>query len=124
MIRDIPAYGGYFYTYYKVKDYMDPPVQGRNSDEESKSAMLAAGALAGIASWCVYPADVIKSRIQVYDNFNSPYRNWYDCGAKAVRKEGWRVLFRGLHPTLWHGVVACGAIFVTYEASIGILKKC
>lgn len=122
MIHEVPSYGAFFYTYYRVKDYLDPPLPA-GQKEESRPAMLAAGALAGIASWCAYPADVLKSRIQVYDASNSPYRNWFDCGVKAVRGEGWQILFRGLHPTLWHGVVCAGAIFVAYETSIDALSQ-
>ncbi|GMH33585.1 hypothetical protein BSKO_01419 [Bryopsis sp. KO-2023] len=123
ILRDIPAYGAYFYTYHRMKDYLDPVDARPDAQKESRSAMLVGGAVAGMAAWCSYPFDVIKSRMQVHDRSNSPYRNWLDCGVKTVRGEGVRILFRGLNASVWHGIVSSGVIFLTYEMSMELLEK-
>ena len=48
-------------------------------------SMVVAGGVAGVCYWLpVYPADIVKSRIQVDDYNNPAYRSTWDC-AKQVR---------------------------------------
>ena len=53
-------------------------------------SLMIAGGLGGVAYWGpVYPADVIKSRMQVDDLKNPQFRGMMDCFRKVVSC-GWR----------------------------------
>lgn len=60
-------------------------LQGLSSTEElGIGSTILAGGIGGVAYWGpVYPADVIKSRIQVDDLRNPQYRGMLDCFAKV-----------------------------------------
>ncbi|KAL1924200.1 uncharacterized protein VTP21DRAFT_7235 [Calcarisporiella thermophila] len=62
ILRDAPGYGGYFWSYEWMKRYLEIPAEGAT---EHTGKLLLAGGVAGMISWaCIYPLDVIKSRIQ------------------------------------------------------------
>jgi len=46
-----------------------------------------------------FPIDVFKTRMQAVTGSSKPL-SLYKVGTEAVRKEGWRVMFAGLGPTL------------------------
>lgn len=87
-LRDVPSHGVYFACYELCRELLDPGSRSRSihkssggsgedkneSENESKSsssssssslALLAAGGIAGAASWLsIYPLDTIKTRVQ------------------------------------------------------------
>lgn len=74
-----------------------------SKQRHSYPALLFAGGLAGVSSWFVtFPFDVIKTRVQstLSTSPEHPYRNMRSTIVNSYRKEGLRVFFRGLQPTL------------------------
>lgn len=79
---------------------------------------LIAGGLGGIAAWVVsYPVDVIKSRMQTYDE----YKGIWDCAVKSYRAEGHRVFFTGLGTTVVRSFPVNAVIFLVYEVLIKVI---
>ena len=75
---------------------------------------MVAGAAGGIVLWTViFPADVIKSRIQI----NSLKTSMLSVGANIIRNEGPLALYNGLKPTLIRTIPATAVLFVVYEYS-------
>ncbi|KAF7270129.1 hypothetical protein GWI33_016870 [Rhynchophorus ferrugineus] len=94
MLREVPAFGSYFFTYeFLTKRDDELPV--------STLSMLMAGGIAGVVSWAlVYPIDVIKSRYQIDGVVSSKYTSSYQCFVDSIRTDGVACLFRGLSPAL------------------------
>lgn len=78
---------------------------------------LLAGGLGGTAFWLAcYPADVVKSKIQI-DSYAAPrYRGMLDCARKVVAAEGAAGLYRGFGPALARSFPANAVCFAAYEA--------
>lgn len=87
MLRDVPAFGAWFFTYEYLKAWLAAP--GR---KPGVVAQLLSGGVAGCASWLIsFPADVIKSRVQTMPE-GLPAAQ-YRVGAVArtiLRASGWR----------------------------------
>lgn len=75
---------------------------------------MIAGATGGLVLWTIiFPADVIKSRIQV----NSLKTSMTKVGIQVFKNEGIRGLYCGLLPTLLRTAPATAVLFVVYEYS-------
>lgn len=75
---------------------------------------MAAGAIGGVVLWTViFPADVIKSRIQVQSLRTSMTR----VGLDILKNEGASAFYNGLKPTIFRTVPATAVLFVVYEYS-------
>lgn len=73
---------------------------------------MVAGATGGIVLWTViFPADVIKSRVQI----NNIEASMFSIGLNIVRKEGPLALYNGLKPTIVRTIPATAVLFVVYE---------
>lgn len=78
------------------------------------------GAVGGMTLWTlVFPADVIKSRMQVSGRGGSVTQMFLDI----VRKEGISKLYRGLVPTLIRTCSASSCLFIAYENTRYYLNK-
>lgn len=75
---------------------------------------MVAGAVGGLTLWTIiFPADVIKSRIQI-GNINA---SMLSVGARIIREEGVLALYNGLKPTIVRTIPATAVLFVVYEYS-------
>lgn len=73
-----------------------------------------AGAVGGAALWTsIFPADVIKSRMQIQGISASMYSVFVDI----IRKEGPMALYNGLTPTICRTIPATAVLFLVYEYS-------
>ncbi|KAJ8678572.1 hypothetical protein QAD02_014359 [Eretmocerus hayati] len=110
--REMPGYFCFFGAYELTREYFAEP--GQSTDDIGPIGTMVAGAAAGCALWIViFPADVVKSRIQV-KNLKKPALT---VMGNIVRNEGVGALYNGLKPTLIRTVPATAALFLTVEYS-------
>lgn len=125
VLREIPAFGVYFVTY----EYLCRTFAAlKGSPHCPTYGLLVAGGCAGCSSWLAnYPIDVIKTRYQVDGDFRGGqyhyrYNGYMDCIRQSLSEGGYRVLFRGLGPTLSRAFVVNAATFPVYTLCIRYLK--
>ncbi|XP_015123059.1 mitochondrial ornithine transporter 1 [Diachasma alloeum] len=110
--REMPGYFFFFGGYEATRELLAKPGQSREDIGWQKT--MIAGAVGGTVLWLViFPADVVKSRIQV-QNLSEPA---LVIMKDIVRKEGAGALYNGLKPTLIRTIPATATLFVTYEYS-------
>jgi len=79
--------------------------------------VLISGGFAGVVAWgLATPMDVIKSRMQTDESDQQKYKGLIHCARESVRKEGAKVLFKGLGLNCIRAFPANMVVFVTYEA--------
>lgn len=99
--REMPGYFFFFGGYETARQLLAKP--GQNKEDIGWINTMIAGAAGGAIFWLVvFPADVIKSRIQVQDLRKPAYVVFKD----VVRAEGIGALYNGLKPTLIRTVPA------------------
>lgn len=87
---------------------------GQSKDDIGLIKTMTAGSVGGLILWTViFPADVIKSRVQV-NNLNA---SMLAVGRDIVAKEGVLALYNGLKPTVFRTIPATAVLFVVYEYS-------
>lgn len=85
-----------------------------NQTKEEIGALktMFAGAVGGVTLWVsIFPADVIKSRIQV----NNLKRSMTSVGLEILRTEGILALYNGLLPSVLRTIPATATLFLVYE---------
>ncbi|XP_031782686.1 mitochondrial ornithine transporter 1 isoform X2 [Nasonia vitripennis] len=108
--REMPGYFFFFGAYELTRELLAKP--GQTRDDIGWQKTMVAGAVGGSVLWLViFPADVVKSRIQV-QNLKTPA---LVIMKDIVRAEGFSALYNGLKPTLIRTVPATATLFVTYE---------
>ncbi|OXU28456.1 hypothetical protein TSAR_016746 [Trichomalopsis sarcophagae] len=108
--REMPGYFFFFGAYELTRELLAKP--GQTRDDIGWQKTMVAGAVGGSVLWLViFPADVVKSRIQV-QNLKTPA---LVIMKDIVRTEGFSALYNGLKPTLIRTVPATATLFVTYE---------
>jgi len=76
--------------------------------------LLVSGGLSGIcATICVFPLDVIKTRISA--SSNSTYNGINDTAIKLYQEGGFRIFYRGIQASLSSAVPNCGLNLTAYE---------
>lgn len=81
---------------------------------------MMAGSVGGICLWTViFPADVMKSRMQV----NNVQMNMFTFGANIVRNEGVGALYTGLKPTLIRTIPSTAVLFAVVSSVTDNLHK-
>ncbi|XP_078049037.1 mitochondrial ornithine transporter 1 [Augochlora pura] len=110
--REMPGYFFFFGGYEITRELLKKPHETR--DDIGWQKTMIAGAVGGSILWLViFPADVVKSRIQV-KNLKEPALVVLQ---NIVKSEGVSSLYNGLKPTLIRTVPATATLFVTYEYS-------
>ncbi|XP_066602842.1 mitochondrial ornithine transporter 1 [Prorops nasuta] len=108
--REMPGYFFFFGGYEATRKILAGPSQ--SADDIGWQKTMIAGAVGGSFLWLViFPADVVKSRIQV-KNLRTPA---LVVMKDIVRNEGAGALYNGLKPTLIRTVPATATLFITYE---------
>lgn len=124
LCREVPGSAVMFGTYEYVKIELTRQ-QGLGSVTQlGLGSMVLAGGIAGTSYWvAVYPADIIKSRIQV-DDFSSPaYRGTLDCAKQIHSHGGLRGFYKGFDVALLRSFPANAACFVAYEAATRLMTR-
>jgi len=116
VMRNIPAFGGYFFTFEAVKRWLTKP----GDKEPSLTACFLAGGAGGFGFWgFVYPIELIKTRIQ-NDSLNpaeQKYKGVWDCFRKTLKSEGVKGFFRGYVPANVRAVPVNAFVFLAVTAS-------
>ncbi|CAD7089812.1 unnamed protein product [Hermetia illucens] len=111
-VREMPGYFFFFGGYEGARELLRKPNQTK--DEIGPLKTMLAGAVGGVTLWTViFPADVIKSRVQV----NGLKVPMIAMGMDIARKEGILALYNGLVPTVCRTIPATATLFVVYEYS-------
>lgn len=125
LITEAPGRGVYLWTYEAVKarlhrfrhpeTYVDGDHAYMVQGEVDLSTRVVAAACAGIFSWFViYPADVIKARVQLDIN-KVKFRNTLHCLAETWKDGGFKGMYRGLSYTLIRAGPVAGTILPIYD---------
>ncbi|KAI8865763.1 mitochondrial ornithine carrier protein, partial [Ramicandelaber brevisporus] len=95
----------------------DEDVPVITKDSLSAGSLMTAGACAGMVfNLLFYPADVIKSRMQVFaDSANGRKVGFVQTGLDVWRSGGFKTVYRGCGITVARSAPANAAIFATYE---------
>lgn len=141
MLREVPGTACWFGAYEAIVRRMTPP--GKTREDLSPLTIIAAGALGGCAYWtCMFPADGVKSAMQIMRDPNAGSGNSSSGGgAKAgvastqpfnpsftgtflhlYRTTGIRGLYAGLLPTMLRAAPSNAAIFWVYELAARAMK--
>ncbi|XP_062432620.1 solute carrier family 25 member 47 isoform X2 [Rhea pennata] len=113
LCRDCSSSAVYFLTYSVLCDWLTPV--GKN--KPGFLAVLLSGGFAGVLAWgLATPMDVIKSRMQTDELGHQKYKGLVHCVRESVRKEGVKVLFKGLGLNCIRAFPVNMVVFVTYEA--------
>ncbi|KAG2261832.1 hypothetical protein Bca52824_068911 [Brassica carinata] len=111
--REIPGNATMFATYEAFKRFL---ADGSDTSSLGQGSLIMAGGVAGASFWAiVYPADVVKSVLQVDDYKNPKYRGSMDAFRKILKAEGVKGLYKGFGPAMGRSVFANAACFLAYE---------
>ncbi|KNA16433.1 hypothetical protein SOVF_089040 [Spinacia oleracea] len=115
LAREVPGNAAMFGVYEAVKMYM---AGGQDTSGLGRGSLIMAGGIAGAAFWgSVYPADVVKSVIQI-DDFKAPkYSGSMNAFKKILAAEGVKGLYKGFGPAMCRSIPANGACFLAYEVT-------
>ncbi|NXY75392.1 S2547 protein, partial [Glareola pratincola] len=113
LCRDCSSSAIYFLTYSALCDWLTPA----GKDKRGFLVVLLSGGFAGVLAWgLATPMDVIKSRMQTEESDQHKYKGLVHCARESVRKEGAKVLFKGLGLNCIRAFPVNMVVFVTYEA--------
>lgn len=117
-MREMPGYFFFFGSYEATRELLTKP--GQTKDEIGPLRTMLAGAVGGVMLWTmIFPADVIKSRIQV-QNLD---HGMLTVGLNIVRREGILALYNGLLPSVLRTIPATATLFVVYEYTKKLLHE-
>jgi solute carrier family 25 (mitochondrial carnitine/acylcarnitine transporter), member 20/29 len=116
LAQEVPGNAIMFGVYETIKRAMAGGQE--DTSQLGRGSLTVAGCLSG-ASFCgsVYPADVVKSVVQVDDYKNPRYAGAIDAARKIVAADGVKGLYKGFGPAMVRSVPASGACFLAYEVT-------
>ncbi|XP_790209.1 mitochondrial basic amino acids transporter [Strongylocentrotus purpuratus] len=120
--RDTPGLGIYFMSY---ELYCSELAKLDADGQIGITGLLVAGGLSGMSSWILtYSFDVFKTRLQAdgLDGKNK-YKGSIDVIRKSIRKEGIRVINKGLGTTLLRAFPTNAAIFTCATLSLELMGQ-
>lgn len=127
-VRIIPTCAIKFTCFDYLKDLFAPP-KGASYLTQIASKIAAGGASGMITLACVYPIEVVKTRLtasQARNAKDAMYTGMLDCFVKMARTEGIKTLYKGFAPSLLGIIPYLGfnfAIFDSLKTMIPSKKK-
>ena len=101
MLRDVPGWGVYFWSYELLKSMFGIPEAKKNGTDNTMLNMaikMWCGGVAGQASWIVsYPFDIIKTQIQINETRRV---RMLEVVRRIYAEQGMLAFFKGMSPTL------------------------
>ncbi|TYZ63278.1 hypothetical protein PybrP1_009067 [[Pythium] brassicae (nom. inval.)] len=117
LLRDMPAFGIYFYAYEVSKDTL---TRGQ-PENETDLHLLLAGGIAGSASWFVcQPIDVVKSCVQSQGFANE--RTAWQLARDHYRAEGAQYFLKGFGATMLRAFPVSAVTFLVYEKTMQFMS--
>ncbi|XP_015930559.1 mitochondrial ornithine transporter 1 [Parasteatoda tepidariorum] len=108
--REMPGYFFFFGGYELSRILLTPT--GKKKEDIGLLQTSIAGGIGGVCFWlAIFPADVIKSRIQISTSSSSMVL----ITREIIHADGVKALYKGLGPTILRTFPASGALFVAYE---------
>jgi hypothetical protein len=128
LAREVPSFAIYFSVYEYVKGFLNHRMSYEKDGilyENTWFSSVIGGGVSGCISWaCIYPLDVIKTRIQTAPmQVPASDLRVINVGRNLVREYGWRILFRGVDITLLRAFPTNCIIFPVYEFTLSQLKS-
>jgi solute carrier family 25 ornithine transporter 2/15 len=122
--REMPGYFFFFGAYEFSRElFVDKANNGTKNDIGIMRTALCGG-LGGVSFWLsVFPADVVKSRVQIEPNSPLAKKSFFGALAHIARTEGFAKLYSGLGPTIIRSFFATGALFVAVSETDKFLNK-
>ncbi|XP_034572909.1 mitochondrial carnitine/acylcarnitine carrier-like protein isoform X2 [Setaria viridis] len=115
LAREVPGNAIMFGMYEAIKQAL---AGGQDTSQLGRGSLILAGGLAGASFWGpVYPADVVKSVLQVDDYKNPKYSGSMDAFRKILAADGVKGLYKGFGPAMLRSMPANGACFLAYEVT-------
>jgi solute carrier family 25 ornithine transporter 2/15 len=112
--REMPGYFCFFGAYEFSRTILTP--EGKTKDDLGPLTTAFCGGLGGVSFWIsVFPADVIKSRVQINSSSELAKKGFFAALVSVAREEGISNLYSGLKPTIIRSFFATGALFVAVE---------
>ncbi|ESO93776.1 hypothetical protein LOTGIDRAFT_209317 [Lottia gigantea] len=121
-LREMPGYFVFFGGYEISKVLLTP----KDGDKENIGILrtIICGGVGGASLWIViFPADVVKSRIQIQSAGGGITPTFTSTILHIFRTEGIAALYNGLGPTLVRTFPATGALFLAYETTKKYLSR-
>uniref|UniRef100_K3W6I8 Mitochondrial carnitine/acylcarnitine carrier protein n=1 Tax=Globisporangium ultimum (strain ATCC 200006 / CBS 805.95 / DAOM BR144) TaxID=431595 RepID=K3W6I8_GLOUD len=117
LLRDMPAFGLYFFTYEVTKEWLtkgDP-------ENETDMKLLLSGGIAGSASWLVtQPVDVVKSCVQSQTFVNE--RSAWQLTKAHYASEGAHYFLKGFGATMLRAFPVSAVTFLVYEKTMQFMS--
>jgi len=117
MMRDVPAFGIYFFTY----DVAKTALTKNESDNETTLNLLLAGGVAGSMSWMVtQPIDVVKTLVQSQP-FSANQKSAADIVRHQLQLEGPQFFMKGFAATMMRAFPVSAVTFLVYERTMELM---
>ncbi|XP_052796055.1 mitochondrial ornithine transporter 1-like [Mya arenaria] len=115
-MREIPGYVFFFGGYEATRHLLTPA--GKTKDEIGAFRTVLSGGVGGVCLWVtIFPADVVKSRVQVASTAGMLEPTFRSVIKQIYKEEGIQALYKGLGPTVLRTFPATGALFLAYETT-------
>ncbi|XP_022659072.1 mitochondrial ornithine transporter 1-like isoform X2 [Varroa jacobsoni] len=109
--REMPGYFFFFGGYELTRTFLAP--KGETKDDIGPVKTIIAGGVGGTCLWVsIFPADVIKSRMQIS---HEAKLGAFGVMKNLIHREGLLALYNGLIPTVLRTFPSTGALFLAYE---------
>ncbi|CAJ0943017.1 unnamed protein product, partial [Mesorhabditis belari] len=109
LAREVPGYFCFFGAYELCRFLLTP--EGKTKDDIGLFRTAISGSCGGMALWAaIFPADVIKSRMQVQGG-----GNFGDMFKTILKEQGFMGFYKGLLPTLIRTAVASGHYMTSFR---------
>jgi hypothetical protein len=121
MLREIPGSIAFFSTFNVLRNFMKP-----NGEPLSPPQLLLIGSIGGVISTIiVFPADVVKSRLQTQPTYlsNPKYHGTWDCVCQSYKAEGLSVFYSGLKPQIIRAFPASATAMLVLELVLRLWDK-
>ncbi|XP_052828371.1 mitochondrial ornithine transporter 1 [Octopus bimaculoides] len=114
ILREMPGYFFFFGGYELTRHLFIP--KGGTKEDVGPVGTIISGGVGGLALWtAIFPADVVKSRIQVQSTVGKAAPSFLSVFLTVLKTEGVAALYKGLGPTLLRTFPSTGGLFLTVE---------